>query len=67
MHNYVLKSGTNQFHGAAYEYFRNTALDTRGFFSPIVPVDHQNEFGANIGGRIIKDKLFFFSNYSGYY
>ncbi len=67
MHNYVLKSGTNQFHGAAYEYFRNTALDTRGFFSPIVPVDHQNEFGGNIGGRIIKDKLFFFSNYSGYY
>ncbi|HEY3454494.1 MAG TPA: TonB-dependent receptor [Bryobacteraceae bacterium] len=67
MHNYVLKSGTNQFHGAVYEYFRNTSLDARGFFSPIVPVDHQNEFGANLGGRIIKDKLFFFSNYSGYY
>ena len=67
MHNYVLKSGTNQLHGAVYEYFRNTNLDARGFFSPIVPVDHQNEFGANVGGRIIKDKLFFFSNYSGYY
>lgn len=67
MHNYVLKSGTNRFHGAAYEYFRNTALDTRGFFSPIVPVDHQNEFGGNVGGPIKKDKIFFFANYSGYY
>src|SRR6266700_1356866 len=67
MHNYILKSGTNQLHGAAYEYFRNTDLDTRGFFSAFVPVDHQNEFGGNVGGPIKKDKLFFFSNYSGYY
>jgi len=67
MHNYVLKSGTNLFHGAAYEYFRNTSLDTRGFFSPFVPIDHQNEFGGNVGGPIRKDKLFFFANYSGYY
>ncbi len=67
MHNYVLKSGANLFHGAAYEYFRNTNLDARGFFSPFVPVDHQNEFGGNIGGPIRKDKIFFFTNYSGYY
>ena len=67
MHNYILKSGTNQFHGAAYEYFRNTDLDTRGFFSSFVPVDHQNEFGGNVGGPIRKDQLFFFTNYSGYY
>ena len=67
MHNYVLKSGANQFHGAVYEYFRNTNLDARGFFSPFVPVDHQNEFGGNIGGPIKKDKIFFFANYSGYY
>jgi hypothetical protein len=66
-HNYQLKSGTNQFHGAAYEYFRNTALDARGFFANFVPVDHQNEFGGNLGGPIKKNKLFFFSNYSGYY
>ena len=45
-HNYTLKSGANRFHGAAYEYFRNTAFDARGFFAPIVPIDHQNEFGA---------------------
>jgi hypothetical protein len=67
MHNYILKSGTNQLHGAVYEYFRNTDLDTRGFFSSFVPVDHQNEFGGNVGGAIKKDKLFFFTNYSGYY
>ena len=67
MHNYILKSGTNQLHGAVYEYFRNTDLDTRGFFSSFVPVDHQNEFGGNVGGAIKKDKIFFFANYSGYY
>ena len=67
MHNYVLKSGANSFHGTGFEYFRNTALDARGFFSPFVPVDHQNEFGGNVGGPIKKDKMFFFANYSGYY
>ena len=66
-HNYILKSGTNDFHGSAYEYFRNTSMDARGFFSPFVPVDHQNEFGGNFGGPIKKDKIFFFGNYSGYY
>ncbi len=65
-HNYQLKSGTNQFHGAVYEYFRNTALDARGFFASFVPLDHQNEYGANLGGPIKKNKIFFFSNYSGY-
>jgi hypothetical protein len=65
-HNYVLKSGTNQFHGAVYEYFRNTDLDARGFFSPFIPLDRQNEFGGNVGGPIKRDKIFFFANYSGY-
>src|SRR5947207_10326275 len=65
-HNYTLKSGGNRFHGAAYEYFRNTAFDARGFFSPFVPVDHQNEYGANFGGPLKTDKIFFFGNYSGY-
>lgn len=64
--NYVLKSGTNQFHGSAYDYFRNTALDARGFFAPVTPTEHQNEFGFNIGGPIKKNKLFFFGNYDGY-
>ena len=59
-HNYQLKSGTNQFHGAAYEYFRNTALDARGFFSAFVPPDRQNEFGANIGGPDQEEQTFLF-------
>ncbi|MCU1257888.1 MAG: hypothetical protein JWO80_773 [Bryobacterales bacterium] len=64
--NYVLKSGTDQFHGAAYEYFRNTALDARGFFPATTPVEHQNQFGANVGGPIRKNKAFFFGSYDGY-
>jgi hypothetical protein len=64
--NYVLKSGTNQFHGGVYEYFRNTDFDARGFFAAVLPADHQNEFGANISGPIRKNKLFFFGNYDGY-
>jgi hypothetical protein len=64
--NYVLKSGTNAYHGAAFEYFRNTVLDARGFFPATRPVDHQNEFGGLIGGPIKKNKIFFFGNYDGY-
>jgi hypothetical protein len=74
--NYIVKSGTDKFHGGVYEYFRNTIFDARNFFSPtaatvlpgqpIVPIEHQNEFGGLIGGPIIKDKLFFFANYDGY-
>jgi hypothetical protein len=67
MQNFVLKSGTNQFHGNLYEYFRNTILDARGFFPATVPVEHQNEFGGSIGGPIKKDKIFFFGTYGGYY
>ena len=64
--NFVLKSGTNQFHGALYEYFRNTDLDARGFFAGVTPVEHQNEFGFNIGGPVKKNRLFFFGNYDGF-
>jgi Carboxypeptidase regulatory-like domain len=64
--NYVLKSGTNAFHGAAFEYFRNTDLDARGFFPAARPADHQNEFGGLLGGPIRKNKVFFFGNYDGY-
>jgi hypothetical protein len=64
--NFVMKSGTNSFHGAAFEYFRNTALDARGFFPAARPIDHQNEFGGLIGGPIRKNKIFFFTNYDGY-
>jgi hypothetical protein len=65
-HNYVLKSGANQFHGSAFEYFRNTSLDAKNYFFAFVPPDHQNEYGGNVGGPIKKDKLFFFANYDAY-
>jgi hypothetical protein len=64
--NYVFKSGTNKFHGGVFEYFRNTDFDARGFFALSTPVEHQNEFGATLGGPIRKNKLFFFANYDGY-
>ncbi len=64
--NYTIKSGSNNFHGAAYEYFRNTVLDARGYFPTFRPPEKQNQFGGRVGGFIIKDKLFFFGNYDGY-
>lgn len=64
--NYVVKSGTNKFHGGAFEYFRNTIFDAKGFFPATTPVEHQNEFGATIGGPVIKNKLFFFGSYDGF-
>ena len=64
----VMKSGTNQFHGTAYEYFRNTVLNARGFqFSPAPKTPLQrNQFGMSLGGPFIKNKLFFFVDYEGY-
>lgn len=60
----VTKSGTNKFHGNLYEYFRNTALDANDWFSNNEGLGksplHQNQFGANVGGPILKNKAFFF-------
>ncbi len=64
--NYTIKSGANTFHGAAYEYFRNTVLDARGYFPTFRQPEKQNQFGGRIGGFILRDKLFFFGNYDGY-
>jgi hypothetical protein len=64
--NAVSKSGTNGFHGSAYEYFRNSALDARDFFDGAkIPPFRRNQFGASAGGPIKKDKAFFFVNYEG--
>jgi hypothetical protein len=63
--NVITKSGTNQFHGRAYEYLRNDALDTVGYFNVPKPPLRYNQFGANIGGPIIRNKLFFFFDYAG--
>ena len=66
-HNYQLKSGTNQFHGAVYEYFRNTALDARGFFAGLCPVDRPERVRRQPRRTNCQEnKIFFFSNYSGY-
>jgi len=66
--NIVTRSGTNQFHGSLFEYFRNDALDARNFFdtspAPKAPF-HNNQFGGSLGGPIIKDKTFFFADYEG--
>jgi hypothetical protein len=72
--NVTTKSGGNQFHGSAFEFFRNTSLNSNDFFlknsqaaSGInkAPVLDQNQFGATLGGPIKKDKLFFFFSYRG--
>ena len=67
----VTKSGTNSFHGAAYEYYRTRGFEANDFFNnfanPVVPRTPlvRNQFGADFGGPILKDKLFFFFNYEG--
>jgi hypothetical protein len=67
--NVVTKSGTNQFHGTLFEFFRNDKLDANSFFSNnsgvAKPPLRWNQFGANLGGPIKRDKLFFFFNYEG--
>ena len=66
--NATTKSGTNKFHGSAWEFLRNEALDARGYFES--PSDKkapykQNQFGGTLGGPIIKQKVFFFGDYEG--
>lgn len=62
--NPITKSGTNDFHGSLFEYFRNEALDARDFFAGKQKF-RLNQFGGNVSGRLIRDKLFFFTNYEG--
>jgi hypothetical protein len=77
--NYTIKAGGKDFHGSVYEFFRNTALDTWGFFKPTdphtglptKPVEHSNEYGINLSGPLVpfgslREKLFFFGNYNGF-
>ncbi len=61
----VTKSGTNDFHGAAWEFLRNDALDARNFFADRVAALKQNQFGGAAGGPLKKDKLFVFGSYQG--
>ena len=79
--NYTVKQGGNKYHGSLYEFFRNTALDTWGFFGPVnlnpvtgkplKPIEHSNEYGVDLSGPLVpfgkwRDKIFFFGNYSGF-
>jgi hypothetical protein len=77
--NYSIKQGGSSQHGAVYEFLRNTSFDSWGFFRaqdpvtlmPVKPVEHQNEYGINLGGPLIpigrlKNKLFYFTNYNGF-
>ena len=63
----VSKSGTNRFHGSAFEYIRNSYFDAANYFSStgVSPLQ-RNEFGATIGGPIIRDRTFFFGEYAGF-
>ncbi len=73
--NATLKTGTNRFHGDAFEFYRDTFLNTGNYFQTVVPASghpyknvtpyHQNIFGGYVGGPIIKDKLFFMFAYQG--
>lgn len=71
--NFTTKSGTNQLHGAAYEYLRNTVLNARDFFTPNRGPFVQNQFGVDLGGPVYiphiyngRDKTFFFFSYEGF-
>jgi len=71
--NTASSSGTNQFHGTAYEFIRNTVLNAAGFFKPTLgtvpfkkPTLNRNQFGVNFGGPIVRDKVFFFLDFEGF-
>ena len=63
--NIVTRSGTNGFHGSAWEFLRNNAMDAKSFFADSVEPLHRNQFGGTLGGPIKKDKTFFFLYYEG--
>jgi Carboxypeptidase regulatory-like domain/TonB-dependent Receptor Plug Domain len=70
--NVVMRSGTNQIHGTAYEFLRNTDLNAIGYVFGARPATfkkptlQRNQFGATVGGPLIKNKLFYFGDYEGY-
>jgi hypothetical protein len=64
--NQVVKAGSNSFHGNAFEFYRDTFLNSTPYFATSVPNFHQNLYGGTFGGPVIHDKLFFFLAYQGY-
>jgi hypothetical protein len=63
--NAAIKSGSNKFHGDAFEFYRDTFLDAKSWFELQASTFHQNQFGGTIGGPIVKDRAFFFFSYQG--
>jgi hypothetical protein len=63
--NVITKSGTNEIHGDAFEFLRNTDLDARNYFSPSRGAFHQNQYGGTVGGPLQRNKIFFFLDYQG--
>ncbi len=63
--NAITKSGTNEFHGEAFEFLRNDVLDARNYFSGIRGAFKQNQFGGTFGGPVVRKKIFFFVDYQG--
>jgi hypothetical protein len=66
--NAVTRSGTNSFHGSAYEFIRNSALDAKNYFDPAdqpIPLFRRNQFGGAVGGPLVKNHTFFFADYEG--
>jgi hypothetical protein len=63
--NVITKSGGNSIHGSVFDYFRNDAMDTKNYFATLPTPLRLNQFGGNVSGPIVKDKLFYFVNYEG--
>jgi hypothetical protein len=61
----ITKSGSDQVHGTAFEFLRNTVLDARSYFSPTRSTFQQNQFGSTLGAPIVRTKLFLFTDYQG--
>ncbi|HZT29019.1 MAG TPA: carboxypeptidase-like regulatory domain-containing protein [Bryobacteraceae bacterium] len=68
--NVITKSGSNSLHGSVFEFIRNNDLDARNFFNAAgttqQPPYHQNQFGASLGGPVVRNRLFFFTDYEGF-
>jgi len=61
----VTKSGTNQFHGSVFEYFRDASLNAKNYFSTTVPPFERNQYGGTFGGPIVRNRTFFFGSFQG--
>ena len=63
MINILTKSGTNEFHGSAFEFYRNDRFDERDYFATVDPILNQHQFGGSLGGPVVSNRTFFFGDY----